>query len=362
MPRNRLDRDWNLLRQQLPEGWREAARKKRAIRSDLGPLADPEKLLRLVLGHAGSNQSLRGTVAHARGSGLCAVSNVALFKRQRQSADWLEWIADAMLGATLAELPASPLRLRLVDASCASRPGSRGTDFRLHLNLALPDRRFTSLTLTDASVGESFKNFTITPGDLMVGDRAYGTAGEVAHVAHAGGFVLVRINGSALPLWDRSGHRVDPLVLARQLRPGQSTEVAVQARPRGSAPICGRLLVHALAPEQARKAARALRRKRQKRQGRPGARALESTNYVFLFTTARPDLMSTAQSLATYRLRWQIELAFKTLKTVLRWGELPNRLPATGRTWLLAKLVCALLLDRLAHSRAFSPSPSRVAA
>ena len=74
-----------------------------------------------------------------------------------------------------------------------------------------------------------------------------------------------------------------------------------------------------------------------------------------------PVLMTTAQCFATYRLRWQVELAFKMLKTVLQFDELPNRLPETARTWLLAKLVCALLLDRLAHRRVAIP-PSRVAA
>jgi hypothetical protein len=46
---------------------------------------------------------------------------------------------------------------------------------------------------------------------------------------------------------------------------------------------------------------------------------------------------------------------------VLKFDELPNRLPDTGRTWLLAKLICALLLQRLAERKSAIP-PSRVAA
>ena len=71
--------------------------------------------------------------------------------------------------------------------------------------------------------------------------------------------------------------------------------------------------------------------------------------------------MTTAQVFATYRLSWQVELAFKTLKTVLKFDELPNRLPDTGRTWLLAKLICALLLQRLVERESAIP-PSRVSA
>lgn len=363
MSRNRIDREWQVLRKELPRGWKEVARQARAIRREQGPLADPERLLRVVLGRAASNRSYRHVAAHARGSGLCAVSDVALLERERQCGDWLEWIANRILDQTLAQLPDSPLRLRLVDATCASKPGSRGTDFRLHVNMELPGRRFTRMELTDARGGESFKRLAIAPGDLVVGDRAYGTREGIAHVTLHGGYVLVRVNGSSLPMWAPDGSRVDPLMLARALGPGQSYEVPVEIRPPTGAPIMGRLCLLHLPAEQARKAQQAVRRNKSKRPKRPGRRAVESAKYVFLFTTVPVHLMSTGQAFAIYRLRWQVELAFKTLKTVLHYGELPNRLPDTGRTWLLAKLVCALLLDRLAHPRgAFPPSASRAAA
>jgi hypothetical protein len=349
MARNRIDREWAALRPELPAGWEQAARNTGAIRHNLGPLSDPELLLRMILGHGASNGTYRGVVAHARQTGLCDVSEVALFKRERQCGDWLEWIADQMLGETMGMLPDSPLRLRLVDATCASKPGSTGTDFRLHVNVELPTRRFVSVELTDGRGGESFTRFAVTPGDLMVADRAYATANGIAHVLFEGGYVLVRTNASSLPMWSAYGRRIDPLVIARQLDPGQNMEIPVEIRPRGYDQIVGRLCIHALPADEAHKAQERVRRTRLKRQKRPGPRAVESAKYVMVFTTVPAAMMTTGQVLATYRLRWQVELAFKTLKTVLHLGELPNRLPDTGRTWLLAKLVCALLLDRLAH-------------
>ena len=364
---SRLDGDWQLLRVQLPSGWQQAARTTRAIRRDVGPLSDPERLLRLVLGHAAGDQSFRGVVAHARASELCAVSDVALFKRERQCGDWLQWIIGAMLADTLGELPDRPMRMRLVDASCASKPGSTGTDFRLHVDVDLPSRRFTSVELTDKRGGESFKRFAVEPGDLMVGDRAYGTAGGIAHVVGQRGHVLVRINAVSLPLWTGDGgrrtQRLDPLKLAGTLEAGQSVEAPVEIRPSEGDPIVGRLCIHALTDEQVRQAQRRVRRTKSKKGRRPGRRAIESAKYVMIFTTVPAALMSTVQVHACYRLRWQVELAFKTLKTVLRFGELPNRLAETGRTWLLAKLVCALLIERLMHDRvAIPPSASCAAA
>ena len=323
---------------------------------DDGPLADPETLLRMLLGRAASDGSLRAVVAHARQTGLCSVSDVALHKREKRCADWLEWIADDMLAETMAGLPSSPLRMRLVDATCACRPGSTMADFRLHVTVDLPTRCFVQAQLTDNHGGESFERMAVEPGDLLVGDRIYGVAGSIAHVTNEGGLVLVRINGSSLPMWSKEdGARLDPLVLARALDAGEMTEIPVEIRPPEGDAISGRLCILALPAEQAAKAQERVRRTKLRGGKRLGERAIESAKYVFLFTTAPRNLMTTAQACAAFRLRWQVELAFKTLKTVLKFDELPNRLPDTGRTWLLAKLICALLLQRLAERKSAIP-------
>jgi hypothetical protein len=355
-----VDNEWTDLCKELPEGWQEAARTTRAIRRDVGPLSKPETLLRLVLGHAGGDKSFRGVVAHARESGLCDVSDVALFKRERQCSDWLEWIADAMLSDTLAELPDSPLRVRLMDATTASRPGSDRSDFRLHVHVELPGRRFTGVEMTDGHGGESFTRLPIAPGELVVADRIYATDSGIAHVVRQGAAVLVRTNVVSLPMWTRDGVRLDLLDAAkRNLEPGQQMEIEVEIRPGTGAALAGRLCIQALPPEEAKKAQDRIRRAKLRSGKRPGRISIESAKYVFVFTTVLKSQMTAGQALATYRLRWQVELAFKTLKTVLHYGDLPNRLPSTGRTWLLAKLVCALLLERLVHSgRAISPSAS----
>lgn len=352
-----IDEEWEKLSKELPDGWEQAARDTGAIRINKGPLADPGVLLRLVLGHAASCRSFRGVVGHARQTGLADISDVALLKRERRCGDFLEWIADRLLSETLAILPDSAMRLRLVDATSISRTGGKGTDFRLHVNVELPGRRFTEAELTDAHGGESFKRFTVQPGDLLVGDRCYGTENGIRHVVRGQGDVLVRVNASSLPLFDGSGRRVDPLEVGRGLAPGQATELPVRLRGEAAPgqPLVGRLCVQALPEKEALKAQERVKRSKGKKGKRAGARAIESAKYVFLFTTAAQEWLTAEQGLAVYRLRWQVELSFKTLKSVMKFGLLPNRLPETGRTWLLAKLVCALLLDRLRENRVHSP-------
>ncbi len=125
-------------------------------------------------------------------------------------------------------------------------------------------------------------------------------------------------------------------------------DVNALIREKNGEPMMGRLCIYALPEDEAERAQQRVRKSRVKKQRNPGPSAIESAKYVMIFTTAPRQLLSTAQVFAIHRLRWQVELAFKCLKTVLHYSELPNRRKDTGRTWLLAKLTCALLLERLA--------------
>lgn len=59
----------------------------------------------------------------------------------------------------------------------------------------------------------------------------------------------------------------------------------------------------------------------------------------------------------TYRLRWQIELAFKRLKSGLGIDVLPARDRELARSWLAAHLILGLIIDE-AVSDTFACSPS----
>ncbi|MDI7267524.1 MAG: transposase, partial [Myxococcota bacterium] len=236
-----------------------------------------------------------------------------------------------------------------------------GTDFRLHVCVDLPDRRFSHAELTNKHGGESFTRFKVVENDIYVGDRAYGTPKGVGHVVSGGGIPLVRITTSGLPLSTADGERIDLLGVARSLQPGQMLDLDASAKTPQVGAVAGRLCIYALSEEDARRAERRVQRCANRKRGRPaGVRAVEASRYIFIFTTAPRSLMSVGQVFACYRLRWQVELAFKLMKTVLHFGKLPNHRDDTARTWLLAKLINALLLDRLARAdqRAFPPAKS----
>lgn len=61
-----------------------------------------------------------------------------------------------------------------------------------------------------------------------------------------------------------------------------------------------------------------------------------------------------------YRVRWQVELAFKRLKSILRLDRLPAKDPELARAWIAAHLLLALLIeDTAAELAESSPSASR---
>ena len=87
------------------------------------------------------------------------------------------------------------------------------------------------------------------------------------------------------------------------------------------------------------------------------AETLEASQYVALFTTVARARLSAARAIELYRVRWQLELQFKRWKSLCGLDQLPNYRDDTIRAWLYAKLLAALLVDRMMASAASPPTP-----
>ena len=132
--------------------------------------------------------------------GLAHLSKVALMKRLAKAADLLIAIAGRLLAGCKARVPDSigSRQLRLVDASCISKPGSKGTDWRLHAVFDPARQCFVDLDLSDAKGAESFERFAVEPGEIRIGDRGYISCRGLRHVLHGGGDFLIRAGWNAL--------------------------------------------------------------------------------------------------------------------------------------------------------------------
>ena len=93
----------------------------------------------------------------------------------------------------------------------------------------------------------------------------------------------------------------------------------------------------------------------------PQPKTLELAGYILVLTSTADDDLSAEEVLEIYRFRWQIELVFKRLKSLLHLDELPAKDPQLARTFLLSKLLAAPLLEELTHAYlSFSPWGYRI--
>lgn len=346
--------NWEILCTFLPQRWEEMARTSGALRR-ARDIPDAASLLRLLLIHVANGYSLVETAVRARQFGM-DVSAVAVFKRLRASEQWLRWLAEQERGTPSLALESQGRPVRVVDATTVSEPGSTGTDWRLHYALNLADLQCDFFELTAGKEGgETLRRVPVRRRDILMGDRIYATPGGVAHVLNAGADLVVRLNRQTLPQFNADGERIDVLRLFGKLRVGKAQEWPTQIpRPNGGW-MRGRLIALRRSVEATRLARRRLERKASKRQEKVSRQALEAAQYFALWTTL-PRSFSAPAVLDLYRLRWQIELAFKRMKSLLGLGHLPKKDPSSARAWLHGKLFVSLLVERMVEAaNSFSP-------
>jgi hypothetical protein len=328
---------------------------------------DAETLLRLALSYGGCGLSLRGTAAWAEMASVASLSDVAVLNRLRGSASWLAMIVGAILSGRVAEpgRAGAGFRLRVVDATTLAAPGSAGVDWRLHVAYDPGAQQTLAVALSDGAGAESLGHFTWEHGDLVLGDRGYAKAGDLAAVVNAGADFIVRIGWNALRLRTRDGVPFDLFAALGRLpeRGMAEAEIAIALDRAGSKLLPVRVVMLRKTEAEAAASRRKARRK-SRRQGKTvQANTLKAAGYVLLITSLDATGAPAPDILALYRLRWQIELLFKRLKSLLDLAALPAKDPDLARSWIYAKLIVALLLEDVTrHALDSPPSAEPIAA
>jgi hypothetical protein len=313
-----------------------------------------EDLVRLCLAYALEDWSLRQTAAMAEMMGWQAISDVGVLKRLRACPKFLAEVISAILLRRLEAAPRPHLRVCLVDATTVSRPGSTGTDWRLHVCFDLSALQLYQVELTDATGGESLARFAASRGEVYLGDRAYGTTPGVVSLLEAGGGFIVRTSLQHIRLAGPDGGSASLIGWLEGLADASPAECAVSVSSAGrSWPL--RLVALRKSPQ----AAEAARERARRDSARKGHSVREETlvlaGYVVVLSNCSHEVTA-LQILEAYRFRWQIELAFKRLKSLLFLDNLRARDPDLAQAYLLAKLLGALLAEEL-MDRAGSFSP-----
>ena len=354
------DRNWDFLVKLLPRDWEETARKTEAVVRCRG-FRSVSDLLRGLLLHIGLGCSLRETVVVAKAAGWMEMSDVALLKKLRQSEEWLRRLCVGLLADGATVVPQSHgLRVRLIDATHVTEPGQTGSQWRIHYSLRVPEWRCDHFQLTPdrgSGNGESLSHFPVHPGDCLIADRGYAHAAGIAHVQRLGGYMLVRHNPQALPLEIEGGGILDTLRWLRRLpQPGEMGSCPVYLGGPEEQRVALRMCAIHKSPEAVLASQRKLRRRAQRKGEVLRPETLEYARWIIVITTVPARIWDDASVLEWYRLRWQIELAFKRLKALAGFGHLPKHDPASSRAWIYGKLLLALLTEKMQrYAGDFSP-------
>jgi hypothetical protein len=199
----------------------------------------------------------------------------------------------------------------------------------------------------DQNMGESFLPGR-KPGALWLFDLGFFNALFLSAIASAGSFFLSRLAAAQLIFWTSNSQgeleRLDLDLLLRS-SPRQLFEIKVVFGAKQN--VAARLIIAPVPPKVAAERRRKARESA-RRQGRtPTTITLNRCDWTLLLTNASYEQLPTSTVLAVYRVRWQIELAFKLFKSdahleMTRASE-NNRVECE----FYAKLIALLLFNRI---------------
>lgn len=347
--------------EKLPFGWEKAAREQGAIQRSLRKFEGPEGLLLSIFWVITQGLTLRLCTTLLSGMKGRKPSHVAVHLRMKEAGNWLTWMVNGATDQVRATLRnTSRRRIRLVDGTVIRHKASESA-FRVFAAFDLETMRPDFLELTDIARGESFSRLDVQEGEIFIGDRGLARPSGIGHLVSLGGDVLVRMPTN-IPIFKPNGESLNWVdVLAQVTQPSQSKEVAVCLKDKErDRLIPGRLVVF-------KKDAAAMGRElaNQMENARKQGRKLEplsvyGTNFVILWTTLPPEEYTTQEVSLLYRQRWQIELFFKRLKSLMSLEDIPAMLPSTALTWIAARLLLAVCTEDFAgQAKTFFPTQNQ---
>jgi len=333
---------WPYIVTFLPEDLDESARRTGAFRRARG-VESAEALLRMLLAYAVTDFSQKDVAAWGLAAGIAHMSPEAFFYRVANSGPWLEDVLGKLLMAEVAPVRGPGMRVRLVDATALSGPAATGTDWRIHVVYDGVEQRVASIQLTDEHGGETLSRYPLQSGDVVLGDRGYGHARGIQDAVASDAHLVVRIDPTNIRLCDERRRKLDLAAIAPSI------------------PATGAVAIDVQVPIPPEKDGRAKPNWATKNAaGWVAARVLAGRTregeVIWVLTTLTGEAADAAEVLDLYRFRWQIELCFKRWKSLLDLDELRTRKGPTAKPWILAKLLAAVLADKLlAATAAFSP-------
>jgi len=342
---------------ELPNDYEEECLKRGAITRKRG-VTSPADLMMLSMFHLHNGCSLVEISEVARITKLGSMSDVAFMKRFEKCGNWFRAINEKISASCLVDYkkPAWLEKKTVValDASDVTEKGRSGRRYRLHFALDLFKMVSLEHKITSAEIGESICHFTMNAEYLIVADRGYGNIKGIEHCNNNNSEYIIRLRKNSFTVRDEFGEKIDLLSMFCKLGSDEYVDLSAFATNLNGDKVPVRICAKRKNPEAIAQTKKKLRRKESKNQYKISEEAKTFNEYMVVVTNLS-DSVSPEEILETYRLRWQVEIYFKRLKSILDFGELPKRRPDSVIAWLNGKMMIALLIESIISKASFSP-------
>ena len=173
------------------------------------------------------------------------------------------------------------------------------------------------------------------------------------HCMNAGADFVMRVRSKAFKMYDADGNTIQRTDLLCTVTEAP-TDFSVYYKCPDQSLHSVRLCAVQKSDEEQAYAQKKLRQKERKRQMKISEDTKYSHNYFFVVTSL-DEHFSAEEIMTIYRLRWQVEMVFKRLKSVIGLGSMPTKTAESSEAWLNCKMLIALLIEKMLSSVDFPP-------
>jgi len=316
-------------------------------------------LMTLAMFHLNNGCSLVEISEIAKMTGMADMSDVAFMKRFAKCSDWFIAINKKIVSDSLVcyNAPSWMKGKTLVsfDASDVKEKGRSRRIFRLHFALDIFNMKSQEHLITTAKTGESLTNFNIKKDWVVVADRGYTTIKGIEHCTGSGADYILRLRKNSFTLRDENNEKIDLLSLFAKLQDDECADICAYATTLAGAKIPVRICAKRKTADAIENNKKRLKRKESQSKYKMSDEAKTFNEFIVLVTNIEKNTALAHEILETYRYRWQIEIYFKRLKSILDFGELPKKREDSIFAWLNGKLMIALLIESIIAKTSFFP-------
>jgi hypothetical protein len=345
------------LIKRLPEGYEQACRETKAIERKR-EIKNPADLIKLVLLYLIGGYSQIEMSVIALEMGIASIGDTGFLKKFAKCKDWLAWIVSRVIPKAIIEYKVGKgledYEIVALDASDVREKGRSGRIFRLHYAINLLKMCGVSYKITAQKMGETLSNFDIKKNWLILADRIYGTLTGIECCLKAGANFILRLKYGAFKLYDEDGKEINLLDKLRDVTSDCAKDIEVYVKLPTLKLTKLRICAIKIPDDKYKEVERKNKRKASKKQRAASAEANEMSRYVVVIT-ALASTVTANEIISLYQLRWQVEIYFKRLKSIIDFGNVPLRKEDSIFTWLNGKLLVSLLIEQMISEVSFSP-------